>query len=85
MATAFLLLQVFFYWNFWQHAPAIYPILSFFCMAIFLMCMGVYGKCLFAVRMNRFGVDTLVFYTNKKKEAKAVVRAVNETLRNLVE
>lgn len=54
-------------------------------MAIFLMCIGVYGKCLFAVWVNRFGVDTLVFYTNKKKEAKAVVRAVNETLRNLVE
>lgn len=85
ISALILLMQVFIYLVLNQMETSLYPDLSFILMSIFLICIVLYGKCLYVVRVNRMGADTYVFYTSRRKEARAVVLAINETLKKLSE
>ena len=85
ISALILLMQVFIYLVLNQMETSLYPVLSFILMSVFLICIVLYGKCLYVVRVNRMGADTYVFYTSRRKEAKAVVHAINETLKKLSE
>lgn len=81
----FLMLQVLIYFALVQAAPPLYPVLIFILFSMFFVFVILQGKCLYAVRVNRLGVDTYIFYTSRHKEAKAVAIAINETLKKLQE
>ena len=81
----FLALQGFVFLILTQTAPPLYPLLSFLFFALFFCCILYHGKCLYAVQVNRFGVQTRVFFTSRRSEAIAVAKAINETLTQLRE
>lgn len=68
-----------------QTAPPLYPLLSFLFFLLFFCCVLYHGKCLYAVQVTRFGVQTRLFFTSRRSEAIAVAKAINETLTQLRE
>ncbi len=80
LSAIFLCLQGLAYFIIKIEAPPLYPTLSFILFLLFFIGLLLNGRSLFCVRIRRMGLDSDVFMTSKRKEAKALVHAINETL-----
>ena len=79
-STIFLLLQGLIYFVAFHEAPPLYPVLSFILFLLFFIGIIINEKCLYSVRVKQMEMETEIFLTSKRKEAKALVKAINETL-----
>jgi hypothetical protein len=80
LSTIFLCLQGLAYFIIKIEAPPLYPTLSFILFLLFFIGLLLNGKSSFCVRIRRMGLGSDVFMTSKRKEAKALVHAINKTL-----
>lgn len=80
LSAIFLCLQGLAYFIIKIEAPPLYPTLSFILFLLFFIGLLLNGRSLFCVRIRRMGLEPDVFMTSKRKEAKALVHAINETL-----
>ncbi|MGB1171629.1 MAG: hypothetical protein ACPG4E_06325 [Flavobacteriaceae bacterium] len=80
LSAIFLCLQGLAYFIIKIEAPPLYPTLSFILFLLFFIGLLLNGRSLFCVRIHRMGLESDVFMTRKRKEAKALVHAINKTL-----
>ena len=80
LSAIFICLQGLAYFVLKSEGPPLYPTLSFILFLLFFIGLLLNGRCLYCVRIRRMGFESDVFMTSKRKEAKALVHAINETL-----
>ena len=62
-----------------HEAPPLYPVLSFILFLLFFIGILINEKYLYSVRVKQMEIE--IFLTSKRKEVKALVKAINETLK----
>lgn len=61
--------------------PPLYPVFSFILFLLFFIGVLINEKYLYSVRVKQMEMETEIFLTSMRKEAKALVKAINETLK----
>jgi hypothetical protein len=80
LSAIFICLQGLAYFVLKSEGPPLYPTLSFILFLLFFIGLLLNWRGLYCVRIRRMGFESDVFMTSKRKEAKALVHAINETL-----